>query len=515
MTHAAAAQLQNIFEVHKTEILDLLQVLAHLADTFGNVYMAIAPPLVNVINTVVLPVLNDVAKVIDAIAHSSNVAAFAIGALIISMRTFGAGATLGALGKIVGIGGGAAAAGGGVAAGTTSLAAKSSISDLLATGGEATGIAAIAAAASAAIPIILGGAAAAVIIITFSTPETQAKFRSASTGQEVVNPRVAAFLTPQEKAAIGGPLGGAHLPSLITPQNVAGVAAIPGGALAGQTVNIKKIGDFSNYSAAQLKDLPEEVLNEWSTASRVSGVGEVISQVRALGAGALTTKTILNNALNSVATITKERFEQTGQSLSKLTDDFTSNTKLIAHVLGLNSAEGAQAMQSNIKMMVASVTQGMLSGKISVTAGMKAISNALTQGMNANAITWNTKWNDMFNAVTTLYAAGKISLKTYLSDSANVMQNGMRNIQQTQQKGLNTQLADLKQQQNDGIITQQQYNSRAHALREANNASTSEDMVAWVAHVESAMQSAGALTGKGMQLITTEVNKAFGLFWCE
>ena len=57
---AAQSELQNIFEVHKTEIDDLMQVLAHLADTFGNVYMAIAPPLVNVINTVVLPVLDDV-----------------------------------------------------------------------------------------------------------------------------------------------------------------------------------------------------------------------------------------------------------------------------------------------------------------------------------------------------------------------------------------------------------------------------------------------------------------------
>ena len=284
-----SAQIQNIFEVHKQEILEELQVIAKLADTFGSVYMAIAPPLVSVMNTVVLPVLNDIAKVIAAIAKSSNAAALAIGGLIIASKAFGTATVFRTLGGLVGIGAGgeAAVAGGGAVAG--SLGSKAAISSAIEAGGGATLGATIAAAASAAVPVVLGSAVFATFLNTVSTPENQAHFTSAATGQQVVNPRVAAFLGPHAAAALA-------LPSLITPQNVGQVAGLPPSALSGQTVDIKKLGDFSNYSAAQLADLVK-VLKE-AGGVKVDGISTSIAATRALGEAALKVKDIWNQSFN-------------------------------------------------------------------------------------------------------------------------------------------------------------------------------------------------------------------------
>ena len=180
-----SAQIQSIFMVHKTEVLELLAVLAKLGALFSHVYIAIAPALVAAMNNVVLPVLTVVARVIASIAKASPFAATVLGLTLIASKAGGVMATamaikslvmwltgmktaseaLGAAGILKGAATGVAAgAAGGAAAGA---AGGLGITELGATGLGALGaggiVPIIASAAATALPVLIAGGAVALV----------------------------------------------------------------------------------------------------------------------------------------------------------------------------------------------------------------------------------------------------------------------------------------------------------------------------------------------------------------
>jgi len=201
-----------------------------------------------------------------------------------------------------------------------------------------------------------------------------------------------------------------------------------------------------------------------------------------------------------------------GSGLKNLTDIFDTNTRLIAHDIGLNSDNGRQAMAHNVALMVSDVTKGMDDGKISVTNGMAAIKQALQQGMADNAINWNTSWHDMFTTLTNLYDKHKIDTTTYYAELQQITSASDNRVAHGTEVANQNMFAYLKQQQADGNLTHAEFLSKWHDAQAAANATESVDMASFASSIQSAMKAAGALTAQGMALITKETNNALGLF---
>ena len=380
-----SANIMNIFMVHKTEVLELIGVLRSLSDTFGHIYLAVAPALVTVMNDAVLPAFKAIADVVAFLAGKSQVLATLLGVALILGRAGKLGAVTSGIGSLLGIGG--AAAGGAAAGGAAATAATagevavgggaeytgvSAISAALAGGGLTAGIAA---AASAALPVILAGAAG---VAAFEVAKNV--FGSAPT----------THVSPAAGGSAVTITGGAQAPSLGrlagTPLTIAGHGST--NPLAGATLDIQSVGHFANYSATQL----EALIADMKVAGnlKLNGVNVSKDQLIGLAEAALKVKEAFNQSFNEAWTSVNTFFRNTSRTLPALYDDFNSNMKLIAHTMGLNSDQGRQLVAENINKMVNAVTTGMLTGQISVKSGMAAIKETLGTGMRDNAITWTT-----------------------------------------------------------------------------------------------------------------------------
>ena len=72
--------------------------------------------------------------------------------------------------------------------------------------------------------------------------------------------------------------------------------------------------------------------------------------------------------------------------------------------------------------------------------------------MQDNAITWKTQWKSMFTALDSLYSVGQDLIHHVLRRPArSIHQDGHEHITADNKAALDQQLANLKQQQHDGI----------------------------------------------------------------
>lgn len=83
-------QLHTIFEVHKQEVLALLHLLPPLLSGLGSIYMTLAPA----VTRAVTGILGAVVGLLNALVSLGPVARDALGALLLSSKVFGFGATL-------------------------------------------------------------------------------------------------------------------------------------------------------------------------------------------------------------------------------------------------------------------------------------------------------------------------------------------------------------------------------------------------------------------------------------
>lgn len=495
------AELMNIFMVHKTEVLELLQILPKLADTFGRVYMALAPPLVSVMNTVVLPVLNLIATVISGIAHASNAAALAIGSLIVASKAFGASTVFSVLGRLVGIGGIGAAAEGAAAGGAAVAASRipTSAAPLLEAGAggmalEGAGAAAtIAAAASAALPFLLAGGAAVVAAAAFQ------HFVGAPNGTVTATPGHLSGLPTPKLGASGEPGSGRFGPVGPPPPSTSN-------PLAGTDLNIRDVGRFANYSATQLAALITEMKE--ADGVKLNGVATSKNQLIALAEAALKVKNAWNQAFNQAWEAVNRFFRNTSRTLPALKDDFDSNMRLIAHSMGLNSHQGRKLVAENVQKMVMALQRGMADGKVSVSGGMRELNSVLGRGMSDNAITFTTQWKDMFSTVDGLWKDHKVTTAQFLEQVGQISKSGAANIRTTTEASYQKMFSNLKTQYDDGVITKEQFDSKVHKAQLSANSTQRTDMAAFAGNVLNAMIAAGAASSKGTDAIIKPLNDA-------
>lgn len=503
------AQIQNIFMVHKTEILDLLHIFGQLAAAFGHVYMAVAPAAVTVMNDVVLPVLDAVAKALAAIAHSSPLAADALGALLIGAKFGGWAAVLKSLqGGFGWLRGSAPAAAGGASAVENAVASGGGAAvarglpglvegGALGLGGalESVGL------GGAGMAVVSGGAAlssALPILIPAVVAGVAAYFGlHALFGQAPVATATSGGLTlPSTASSYRGGRGGRTV-------------SLPG-SLANDTLNVQEVGNFANYSAERLKALIGEM--KQADGVRLNGVSVPKDQLIALAEAALKTKDAFNQSFNEAWTAVNTFYRNTARTLPALYDDFNSNMKLIASTVGLNTSIGHKLVATNVAKMVDALRAGMNSGDISVKDGMRALNQILDAGLKAGGITWKTEWTTMIDTVVSLYAHHKLTTAAYLADLRSMESTAFGHIKSDTENAYQQTFSNLKHQYDQGLITHGQFLDKMHQAQLDANQTQSTDMAAWVANLDAAMKASGALTAKGMQVITDEVNQALGLF---
>jgi hypothetical protein len=553
-----SAELQNIFEVHKTEILELIKVFEDLGTAFGHIYLAVAPQLVTVMNDVVLPALNDVASVVDFIASHSQLAADAMGLWLIKIKGFGllggifspltkglagvfggekavaAGATLdaAALARATAIGaataGGAtteeaAAAGGTAAAAAAKGAAGGSLLtrllrglsgkgaaltedsaslDVLGAGGLSTlagSAGAIAAGAAAALPLVLAGGAGVLVarFITNATGLSLAKTTSTNLNTNKTSTSGAGGY----HSAIGGGVGSVIDSIVNFPADLLGLGA---------TNHVLKItGDLAKASAAQLDKLKGELKDVNSV--KVDGVGESISALRQEINKLLEPLDAVKKKDDAVFSSLNHWFIDTGRGLGSLEDDFNTHMLKIASGLQTNSTKGRIAVAENVAKLVQAVQKGMGDGTISVTKGMAAINAALKTGMQDGAISWTTAWHSMFNTVTDLYDQHKIDTKQYYADLHSITSQGDARISQDTETSNKAMFNYLKEQQHLGNISQQQFNQKWHEQQVSATAQAKTDMADFAAQIVAGFAQVTSQGGQGLTDMISSVNSALKL----
>lgn len=508
------AELTNIFMVHKTEILDLIDVFSKLSAIFGHIYLAVAPALVTVMNDAVLPALKAVADVVASLAGKSQLLATILGIALITSKFGGVGAVTsiggGALGFLTGRGGsavaGAAAStaeGAGGAAVATGLPGLIESGSLAAGGGlEALGLTGAAGAlvgaggaVSAALPIVIPAVAAAVgayvlghdvLGIGKSTPISVGPSGIVSTGAK-----------PFQGLNVGGG-------SQTTSGFLAGQLPTPN--LQGQTLDVESVGRFANYSATQLQALIKEMKEAGGV--QLNGINVSKDQLIALAEAALKTKQAFNESFNEAWLAANNFFKNTSRSLPALYDDFNTAMRRIANTVGTNSKEGQKDVATAISQMVEGVQTGLADGTIKAQDGITAIWQVLNGGMKTGAISWKTEWTDMFNTVAGLYLNNKITAQQYATDINGILAKGQATIAATVHQSWQGIFSDLKQQFNHGVITQGQYNAEVHQQTQQMNATAASDFAIFTGEIAAQMIQAGTATKAGMAIIGSEMNAA-------
>lgn len=103
---AGSSELHSVFEVHKKQVLELLQLLPSLVSSFGHIYLDLAPALTGAFTTVV----KEIATVLNALTKLSPLAADMVGLGLVAAKLGllpailkGIGSGLGTIGKNLGI----------------------------------------------------------------------------------------------------------------------------------------------------------------------------------------------------------------------------------------------------------------------------------------------------------------------------------------------------------------------------------------------------------------------------
>lgn len=505
--------LQNIFYVHKQEILALLKLLPDLMNGYGSFYLKVAPPLVSALTNIAGAVA-DIASAVEKLPGGADL----LGLLIVmrKLSILGPGLKLaaGALGLFaksedaVGAASGAAAAGETAAGGAAAAGGAGGVVGMLgglgAAGASDVGAgltaAGIAAAAAAALPIVLGSAAAiGAVDVVFGHLLNDTTTATWSQGHISGLPH--APTVQQGATSGGGRFGGINAPA----------PASGLGALSGGTLNIKKVGDFANDSAAELRGLISTLKDVNNVNLKVNGLGETKTEVLGLADAALKAKlswdSNFSEAWKAVDTFTRD----SGRSLGDLKDDFASNFRLIEQTVGTGSAAGQHLMAENVSKMVFDVTNGMLAGQISVKSGMAAINSALKQGLQTGAISWTQDWTSMFSTVTALYNQHKIDTKQYQADLRSIMSQGDQRIKSDTESTYQGIVQTLKTQLNAGEITHQQFVSKVHQADVQMGSQAKSDMADFAAQVVGGFATVTAGGARGLQDLIASVNSALKL----
>jgi len=551
--------LMTIFTVHKAEIDQLLQVLPLLVNAYMPLYMTLAPALTTAFTTVAKAII-DVVKAIEEIpggalalgfgliatkisflvplwtrlataigltnkAQATNIALTdaqggAVGKLTLTgdaakaasgsgagaVEGGAAGGALGGLLGRIGASGVGTAISGGVESATLGVAGAAEGAGMAGLAGAITGAgAAVAPVAAALLPLLAaaGGVYGLVQLFgLFSSGGTAPK--SKYTGNQL-----AQLLQQQGKGALNQPGGVATGPSAHSLTGLGTPAT--GNPLQQQSpgATVSQLG--STQAAKQALDAWVKSVSNSTDVAKMSipqlqGMvreGQALAQIFPQDAQVIDkftnkVKTDLAPLQSVMGTMTSRWNSDAVTGLKGLTDIFDSNTRLIAH-----SANGEQLMHTNVQRMVFDVTNAMQAGETSVKLGMAAIKDALQKGMQDGAITWQTEWKDMFSTVDGLYKNHKIDTQTYLNDLRSIERTAVGHIASDTESSYQAMYAQLKQQYNDGYLTQAQFYSKVTGLRSQDK----QNMAAWAENLLQNMMAAGAATGAGTLAVAGALNK--------
>ena len=378
---------------------------------------------------------------ISAVAARGGTAAEATAAGEAAAAAAGGGAGRGLLAKLGGLG---TKAGAGVETG--GLAVGGAL-EWVGLGGAGAGVVAtageIAPVVAAAIPMVLA-AGGGVLALRMIASSLGVSFAATTSVSSHTPPGSAHLQQGGVRSSLPGFLGTAE-------STVANAGLHLLGISTGSTLSIKEVGNFANYSAAQLRALIKEM--KTADAVKLNGVAVPKDQLLSLARAALKSKDALNLAFGENQHALDHWYMNTGRTLGLLEDDFATHMRRIAADLGTNSTRGRDLVAENVHKMVGAVSKGMLDGRISVAHGMAAINSALQTGMQDGAVSWNTAWQSRFSTVNRLYAANKIDTSQYVAQAHRIQTRGDAQILADTKASTAEQIAALQHRKDQGLLT--------------------------------------------------------------
>ena len=558
-THGQA-EIQNIFEVHKEEMEQLLRLLPPLLSGFGKIYLVLAPPLVN-LATLGLKAFAPILEGIDFVVSHSKAAALALGTILVAVKAFGAAATwqglktglawltgeeyanaaaanadAAAQGRLAGAESAAGAAGAGAAAGTGAAGAAegagaaagglgilgrlgsgasgaieggslglASLLERFGLSGAAGGIAgaggALAPVAGAALPALAAGGAG-YLATNFAANALgvhgtgKGLLEGAGTGAGI-------------GLMLGGPLGALAGAGV-------GAGAVELGKLLGlmgesRTVQIKSWNAAIKESPAAIGKLIDSL--KGAGAVKVAGVEEPLKQVTEQLKKAKRAQEEWDHAWNQSWSSINKFALGSGPLLRELYERFDTNMKLIAHTMGLNSATGRKLAEENVSQMVTHVLGALHNGQLGAGHAMAAISEAISRYTHGTGDQTPRIYEQMFSQIEKLYAEHKIGTQTSFQAYSTIAAKATEHMATEVEHKQREMFAQLKRQYDDGELTQSQYLDRTKKAAHDAAGLVGGSMSHIAEAIVGAMENGSLSTAEGLKILHNDLNgllKQFG-----
>lgn len=414
-------QLHNLFEIHKKEIIELLNLLPELLSGFGTFYLTVAPGLTTAFTDIVKP-LNAMVQGFEKISGGAFLVGLAIVAAKLNLLRpglealakagglIGQGSLLshlpGSIGeKFAGLGGGSNIVGvrGGVAPGSSlnPLAVvqmgSQGVPGALATdaeeaGGAGAGFFADATGVSSINPIVAAVIASAAFAKFIYNPLVDNPKPAAQHSVAKLQQNVPSGLSPAQVQNLLAEAGGAKL------SGEGRVGELPGQAdtlkLLQQTdAALKQFASTGNAAGLQtLIDKAKSLEKEWPNnkaqlQSLITVMREAEDDVLP-GVGSQLAKLgpafgPMRRAIAAVEPAFKQMEEAAGKSLSTILQTSNQTGAKIAQTLGTHSTAAREAMAQNWELAVKDIQISMQAGVISSSAGMAEIDKLLAKALRA------------------------------------------------------------------------------------------------------------------------------------
>jgi len=216
--------------------------------------------------------------------------------------------------------------------------------------------------------------------------------------------------------------------------------------------NLRSLVSAGNVKGVQaLADQADKLAKKWPVASQK--LRDFSVSARGLGAATATA----THAVDAFGT-------HSYKTIAEVRDRYTTNMKLIAATIGLNSAKGRELAAKNFDAMATAIEKSVRTGRMSVLNGTHAITglweHSSKQQRDILVTHYHRNYQDLVHALHT----HRISLEQFNGQRAKLQQQADATLRTDARAAFHKRLQDLDKAHADGHITDKVWRARREKL---------------------------------------------------
>jgi len=216
--------------------------------------------------------------------------------------------------------------------------------------------------------------------------------------------------------------------------------------------NLRSLVSAGNVKGVQaLADQADKLAKKWPVASQK--LRDFSVSARGLGAATATA----THAVDAFGT-------HSYKTIAEVRDRYTTNMKLIASTIGLNSAKGRELAAKNFDAMATAIEKSVRTGRMSVLNGTHAITglweHSSKQQRDILVTHYHQNYQDLVHALHT----HRISLEQFNGQRAKLQQQADATLRTDARAAFHKRLQDLDKAHADGHITDKVWRARREKL---------------------------------------------------